>query len=230
VKTLRALHARKVPFRYIPPNGLEDPVQQYLREYLRYKTPREFASLECLVLAGADVRTLTASYTPAIVSATLNGDLPLLTLLLENGADPNFTDVDDETALAAVFDRLRGQKSVSVEAVRMLLEKGAKPNVTLFEKNLVVLAFENFPVPIEAVRLLVNAQKGVLDLSKWDFFGFSPLDKCATYDDVECVRYLLTALPANKARDEVKKVLKTPPRNAEILKLLQDALKAPPNK
>ncbi|MBC8104430.1 MAG: ankyrin repeat domain-containing protein [Cytophagales bacterium] len=96
---------------YQRPGVLSSPQDQNVRRQLKQRSDRSrFAG------------------TPLLEIAAQNNDLPLLTLLLKQGADINGRGIYDYTAL------MRAASRANIEAVSLLLKAGADPNLrdTLF--------------------------------------------------------------------------------------------------
>ena len=87
---------------------------------------RSFDVVSALVAKGADVKARSKRGETALADAAGRGDLEAVTLLLEHGADVNAVDYRGYTPLmhATQYDR------DSPEIVRLLLARGANPNVT----------------------------------------------------------------------------------------------------
>jgi ankyrin repeat protein len=101
------------------------------------------AAVKALAAAGADLNATDPDGTTPLVLATINAHYDMVALLLELGADPNIGDVTGMTPLYAAVDLstftdtpgrptpVRSGKLDTLDAIRVLLEKGANPNVTL---------------------------------------------------------------------------------------------------
>jgi ankyrin repeat protein len=101
------------------------------------------AAVKALAAAGADLNATDPDGTTPMVLATINAHYDMVALLLELGADPNLGDVTGMTPLYAAVDLstftdtpgrptpVRSGRMDTVDAVRVLLEKGANPNATL---------------------------------------------------------------------------------------------------
>lgn len=127
----------------------------------------------------ADFTTTGAT---AFVLASQTGDLPLLKLLLELGADPKIPTADGSTAMlaaAGVGDlgsglEAAGTESEAIEVIRLLLAQGLDLNVVDDNGETVVhgAAYQNWP---ELIRFLV-AQGARIDVwntpNRW---GWTPL-------------------------------------------------------
>ena len=123
----------------------------------------------------------TTGSTPFVLAAR-TGDLPLMKLLLNRGADPFITNADNSTALlaaAGIGDLGSGQQSAgteaeAIEAVKLLLELGSDINAV--DKNgetaMHGAAYQNWPQLVEFLN-----ESGA-DVSVWNRknkWGWTPL-------------------------------------------------------
>ena len=94
--------------------------------------------VEMLLQGGATIRTKNSEGADALWLATASGNANILYLLLEAGSDPNSSDGNGYTALmnAAEFD-------ASGDSVQLLLEKGANPDVIVYARTALTIAFEH---------------------------------------------------------------------------------------
>jgi ankyrin repeat protein len=123
----------------------------------------------------------TTGATPFVLAAR-SGDLPLLKVLLELGADPSITNADESTALlaaAGVGDLGSGQEAAgseaeAIETVKLLLELGLDVNAADENGETAIhgAAYQNWPRLIEF--LVANGA----DVSVWNRqnrWGWTPL-------------------------------------------------------
>jgi ankyrin repeat protein len=126
-------------------------------------------------------RFTTTGSTPFVL-ASRTGDIPLMRLLLELGADPRLTNADSSPALLAAAgvgaladgDEAAATEDEAVEAVKLLLDLGADINAVdnNGETAMHGAAYQSLP---KLVRLL--ADRGA-DLKVWNRknkFGWTPL-------------------------------------------------------
>src|SRR5260370_2565955 len=190
----------------------------------------EPAKVKMLVAAGADVNAQSKiGRTPLIVAAGHPGGAETVRLLLSKGADPKAKDGGEATALTEAakcndLDSLRALLARPVDvnagdrfgftallyaaghgnaaAVKLLLEKGANPNMSYERENMV----RNGPIALtkltplmmaptsspEAVQLLIDAGANV---NARDGRGMTPLMFAAASDkpDLAILRILLSS-------------------------------------
>jgi ankyrin repeat protein len=123
----------------------------------------------------------TTGSTPFLLAAR-TGDLPLMKLLLEHGADPALANVDGCTPLlaaAGVGDLGSGQETAgteqeAMEAVRLLLELGADVNAVdeNGETAMHGAAYQNWP---RMVALLAERGADVAVWNRKNKWGWTPL-------------------------------------------------------
>ena len=123
----------------------------------------------------------TTGSTPFVLAAR-TGDLPLMKLLLDLGADPFITNADNSTALlaaAGIGDLGSGQQSAgteaeAIEAVKLLLERGADINVVDENRETAMhgAAYQNWP---QLVEFLNDNGAGVSVWNRKNKWGWTPL-------------------------------------------------------
>ncbi len=127
----------------------------------------------------ADFTTTGAT---AFVLASQTGDLPLLKLLLEMGADPKIPNADGSTAMlaaAGVGDlgsglEAAGTEAEAIEVIQLLLDQGLDINVADENGETVVhgAAYQNWP---ELIRFLVAKGARVDVWNQPNRWGWTPL-------------------------------------------------------
>jgi ankyrin repeat protein len=222
VKTLLALGAVKVPFR-LRRYG-KDVLQEALQTHLEYGTSESFGPVECLLRAGADpTAPLPQFQQPWLVEGAARGDVPLIRLLLENGADPNVQDSQGSTALVGSFK----DHKESLEMMKVLLEHGTNPNTKNSSgESPLTSAFEQQVVPMDIVHLLEDHKENY-DLTGFSYLTYSPLTKCAEYGDLPCVNYLLSKGEDPKKRDQGGRKPIEVAESPEIREAIQEAINHP---
>jgi ankyrin repeat protein len=142
---------------------------------------RAIEALRLLLESGADVNQTAADHTSPLLVATLNGDYDLGKLLLERGADPNIANDSNWTPLylavknrnidTGVIPLPNASELPALEWIRMLLDKGANPNV----------------------RLITATQNRADNYPGWALneAGSTPFLRAAVGGDVEVMRLLL---------------------------------------
>lgn len=129
---------------------------------------------------GASANAVSAEGVPAVMAATLFGDVRTVELLLRRGADPNRTGPGGTTALTwAIPD---GEKT------RVLLARGANVNARSASGRTPLLVAASYPRTVDVVRLLLD--RGA-DLRAADGAGATALTLALRSADVEVVRFLV---------------------------------------
>ncbi len=148
--------------------------------------------VELLIRSGGDVNLrlqkgqsgfadFTTTGATAFVLAAQTGDLPLLKLLLELGADPKIPNADGSTAIlaaAGVGDlgsglEAAGTEAEAIEVIRLLLELGLDINVVDQNGETAVhgAAYQNWP---ELIRFLVSKGAGIDVWNQSNRWGWTP--------------------------------------------------------
>jgi len=152
----------------------------------------------------------TALFTPAMV-----GNIPILTILLENGVNPNIYDKGKFTPLQWAVQQ--GQ----VESIKVLLKYKADVN-TKSSKGITPLISASIKGILESVSLLVDAGAEVDAMAK---NGYTALMYGAYYGHVDIVKYLLSK-GANKnilsTKDETALSIAQKKKFDEVVSILED--------
>lgn len=166
----------------------------------------------------ADFTTTGAT---AFVLAAQTGDLPLLKLLLELGADPKIPNADGSTAIlaaAGVGDlgsglEAAGTEAEAIEVIRLLLELGLDINVVDENGETAIhgAAYQNWP---ELIRFLVSKGARIDVWNQSNRWGWTPLIIAHGYregnfrpdaDTIRCVEEIMRAanvpVPEDPGRD-----------------------------
>jgi ankyrin repeat protein len=98
-----------------------------------------------LLEAGADVNVVDPQGNTSLLLAAINGHFDVATLLVQSGTDPNIAEETGQTPLYAVMDmntmpvsnrpapQLERSVTTGLELAKLLLDRGANPNVQLRE-------------------------------------------------------------------------------------------------
>jgi len=166
----------------------------------------------------ADFTTTGAT---AFVLASQTGDLPLLKLLLELGADPAIPNADGATAMlaaAGVGDlgsglEAAGSEQEAIEVIQLLLDQGLDINVVDENGETVVhgAAYQNWP---ELIRFLVAKGARIDVWNQSNRWGWTPLIIAHGYregnfrpdaDTIRCLEEIMraagVAVPDDPGRD-----------------------------
>jgi ankyrin repeat protein len=164
----------------------------------------DYARVQKLLRAGADVNTRDVDGTTALMHSVIESDVTMMKLLLDSGAEVNSKNAQGSTALMYA--------AVSLEKTRLLLARGADVNVRgkggATPMSVAVTTFGSTPVLKLLVakgakpenRLMVSvAQKGDLDAIRYLLsLGVSPgeADSATVFAAItarceECVRLLV---------------------------------------
>lgn len=141
-------------------------------------------SLEAMTLlldSGASVNAVNSAGATALMMAVT--DIDKIRLLVARGADVNAATRRGRTALL-----LAAMSDGSAPVVRLLMDKGAKPNVADALK-VTSLRAAAAGGDIETLRLMIEAGVPIDDA---DFAGFTPLITAAFVGNVQAVRLLLS--------------------------------------
>lgn len=170
--------------------------------------------------AGADPNLRVDGSLPLNIAVSF-GNVEIIESLLDNGADPDLTNSQGTTALMEAAKGFSRDTEVDAEIIRLLLERGANPNIEGFGTALTdairfqqpqlasillangadpnLAAFDGVPLKVavraksaESVRLLLEAGA---DPDIQDDKGAPPLMWAVTadYENLEIVRLLLGA-------------------------------------
>lgn len=130
---------------------------------------------------GISATSIDGNGTPALMTATLFGDVAAMKLLLDRGADPNMTDKAGATALMWAIPEL--------PKVKLLVAHGANVNarsLNLGRTPLLVAA--GYPNAADVLRVLVR--EGA-DIKAKDKSGMHALGRAVFLADVATVRFLV---------------------------------------
>ncbi|PQE15343.1 Ankyrin repeat domain-containing 52 protein [Rutstroemia sp. NJR-2017a WRK4] len=137
--------------------------------------------LNIIQKSNQDINHVDKLQRTALQSASNNGHLEVVKLLLENGADLSAADNDGETPLNAASD------SGHLEVVKLLLEKGTDLSVSDINEW-TPLNSASDSGHLEVVKLLL--ENGA-DLSVSDVNGWTPLNTASDNGHLEVVKLLL---------------------------------------
>jgi len=136
--------------------------------------------VERLLKRAANANVVNDNGVPALMSATLFGDVKMMELVLAHGADANRTGPAGTTALIwAVPD---------VAKVRLLLAHGANVNAKSDNGRTALLVASSFPRTTDLLRLLL--ERGA-DLRAQDGAGATALSLAVRSSDLDVVKFLV---------------------------------------
>jgi len=136
--------------------------------------------VERLLKRGANANAVDATGVPALMAATLFGDVKLMELVLAHGADANRAGPAGTTALIwAVPD---------VAKVRLLLAHGANVNAKSDNGRTALLVASAFPATVDLLKLLL--ERGA-DLHAQDAANATALSLAVRSSDLEVVKFLV---------------------------------------
>jgi ankyrin repeat protein len=178
-----------------------------------HRTPLQVASQLRSTEITALLLAASATVDPsALTGAALVGNVELVRMLLQHGADPNANNGH------ALSEATRGcYRHDNTEAVRTLLDAGADPNLA----ELGALSRAAGQCEPETVRLLLahRANPNARDLNGW-----TPLTYAVTAGRVEIVRILIAAGADVNARDDAgKNILAQAAQHPEVQEVLRQA-------
>ena len=154
----------------------------------------DFDEVRDLIARGENVNGKDENYdniTPIFI-AIENGDLQMVSLLLDSGAKINVRDRNKQTPLMRIDD------DASAELVETLVRAGAKLNLSDNEGS-TALVYASANASTEVLAALINAGADVNIANK---AGETPLMKAADKGDIESVRLLLISGANVNARDK----------------------------
>lgn len=169
------------------------------RELLGQVVHGQAGCFEALLKAGLDPDTRMEDGSTLLMSAVANEQLDKVHMLLEAGADVNAVTPGGRTALGtAMRGRVIGRaEERRLEIMRMLLEAGANPLLTVHGSN----AFHAASWGSRAQALFLLAEKCPQGLESLDDQGRTPLMIAAQAGDEETLRMLLSLGADVHARD-----------------------------
>jgi ankyrin repeat protein len=136
--------------------------------------------VERALKSGINADAVDADTMPAVMAATLFGDVRLLDVMLAHRADPNAKGPGGTTALMlAVTDAAK---------VRTLLEHGAAVNAKSDTERTALLVAASYPGTVGVLRLLL--ERGA-DLRAQDRSGATALSLAVRSADIDVVRFLV---------------------------------------
>lgn len=147
-----------------------------------------------LLSGGADVNAKDENYdgiTPLFI-AVENGDLAVIRLLLDMGANPNAEDKTGRTPLMFI------DSDATPELIKVLIHAGARINSVDDSGNTAILNAIGSAKP-EVLQALIDAGA---DVNMSDETGDTPLMKAADNDDLESVKILVLAGADVNARNK----------------------------
>ncbi|MEP7307370.1 MAG: ankyrin repeat domain-containing protein [Acidobacteriota bacterium] len=158
-------------------SGQTDPGRDALFAAIRRGGAADVARL---IDNGADANLLDADGVPAVMAATLFGDVRMVEILLAHGADPNRAGPAGTTALMWAVP--------NVEKARLLVARGANVNARSDTERTPLLVAASYPRTVELLRLLLD--RGA-DLRAQDRAGTTALALAIRSADLDVVRFLV---------------------------------------
>ncbi len=159
-----------------------------------------FKKAEGLLRAGADINSLNKNGVPAVVVAVQNRAFPVLEFLAKKGANLNKQSENRGNASIRIKEATALQEAVrsgSIPYVRILLEKGADPNIANEHDTTPIFFVALSPTNdrVQMARLLINAGANLLVVNKQ---GQTPITLAQMFrGNEELVSYL-----ERKAREQ----------------------------
>lgn len=206
----------------IPP--VKDGGSPILFAAMRYANRYSIERINWLLAKGCSVTaTNERGWTPLHMAVAGSGNKEMILLLLEKGADVNARGNDGITPLGLIFSRQtsdRQGRKATVDLLRLLLEKGADPNLdTQLLSSMCRNAGESYPETREMIDLLTPRMKNVDQLDKG---GRTPLTSAVQNANIATMKMLLTAGADISAKNKDGDMPIHIAPNVEILQLLLD--------